>query len=177
MFCPKISRYITHIKRLKDPEETLPRFFEVFDPVKKHMGPVLIQLPPSSKFHYDITEHFFSVLKKEYKGYDFALEVRHDTWLEDDSLNLMAKYDIAFVISQSGDRFPYREMVTAKNVYVRFHGPEGLYSSSYSDKMLKSFAKKFLSWIEEGHIIWAFFNNDIGGHALTDSKRLLQMMK
>ncbi|MDB5232293.1 MAG: hypothetical protein JWN76_3098 [Chitinophagaceae bacterium] len=177
MFCPKISRYITHIKRLKDPEDTLPRFFEVFEPVKKHLGPILIQLPPSSKFHYDIADHFFSVLKKEYKGYDFALEVRHDTWLEEDSLSLMTKYNIAFVISQSGDRFPYSEMVTAKNIYVRFHGPEGLYSSSYSTKMLKMFAKKFAGWIDSGHVIWAFFNNDIGGHALTDSKRLIEMME
>jgi uncharacterized protein YecE (DUF72 family) len=48
------------------------------------------------------------------------MEVRHDTWLENDSLNLMARFDMGFVISQSGDRFPYSEMVTAKNIYVRF---------------------------------------------------------
>ena len=66
-FCPKISRYITHIKRLHEPEETVPKFFEVFEPMKEKMGPVLVQLPPSLKFNYDVAEHFYSFLKKKYK--------------------------------------------------------------------------------------------------------------
>src|SRR6478609_7365479 len=53
LFCPKMSRYLTHIKRLKEPEESLERFFEVFEPMKNNMGPVLIQLPPSLKFEYE----------------------------------------------------------------------------------------------------------------------------
>src|SRR5436305_8439995 len=52
-FCPKISRYITHMKKLRDPEESLGRFFEIFEPMHKMMGPVLIQLPPSLKFNND----------------------------------------------------------------------------------------------------------------------------
>jgi len=57
-FCPKISRYITHIKRLHDPEETVARFFEVFEPMKEKMGPVLVQLPPSLKFKKNIYVRF-----------------------------------------------------------------------------------------------------------------------
>lgn len=175
-FCPKISRFLTHLKRLHEPEEPLERFFEIFEKMKKVCGPVLVQLPPSLKFDYDRAEHFYKILKTQYKDYDFAMEVRHQTWLQDDSLTLMSKYDMAFVISQSGDRFPYAEMVTAKNIYVRFHGPEGLYSSSYSEKMLRSFADMFKHWVKEGHIIWAFFNNDVGGHAWTNGKQLIEMV-
>jgi uncharacterized protein YecE (DUF72 family) len=176
-FCPKINRYITHIKRLHDPEETVARFFEVFEPMKEKMGPVLVQLPPSLKFDYDVAEHFYSTLKKNFKEYSFAMEVRHETWMAEESLTLMSKYDMAFVISQSGERFPYAETVTAKNIYVRFHGPKELYASSYSDKMLKDFAKKFQRWIDKGHYVWAFFNNDVGLHAIYNAKTLKEMMK
>jgi uncharacterized protein YecE (DUF72 family) len=176
-FCPKISRFITHMKKLRDPDEPLELFFDVFEPMKTRMGPVLIQLPPSLRFNYDVSEYFFQLLKKKYKGYEFVLEVRHTTWLQEDSLTLFAKYDIGFVISQSGEVFPYSEMVTAKNIYVRFHGPGYLYASAYTDEMLSYYADKFINWVKEGHEIWAFFNNDVHGHAFRDAKRLEEMVK
>jgi uncharacterized protein YecE (DUF72 family) len=173
LFCPKMSRYLTHMKKLSDPEDTLQRFFEVFEPMQKKMGPVLIQLPPFLKFNYDKAEHLYSLLKRKYKQHGFVMEVRHDTWMQEDSLTLMTKYDIGLVISQSGSEFPYSEMITAKNIYVRFHGPKELYASSYSDKMLKSFTLKFKKWVKEGHVVWAYFNNDIHGYAIEDAKRLM----
>ena len=172
LFCPKMSRYLTHMKKLNDPEEPLERFFEVFQPMKKQMGPVLIQLPRMVKFKYDRDEYFFQLLATNYRSYEFVLEFRHDSWLDNDALNLLAKYNVGLVISQSGSRFPYSEMVTAKNIYVRFHGPKELYASSYSDEELKYFAKKFKKWVKEGHQIWAFFNNDIHGYAPKDALRL-----
>jgi uncharacterized protein YecE (DUF72 family) len=105
------------------------------------------------------------------------MEVRHDTWLQEESLTLMTKYDVGLVISQSGERFPYSEMITAKNIYIRFHGPHDLYASSYSDKMLEDFAKKFKKWEKEGHEVWAFFNNDIHGYAIEDAKRLIKLVE
>ena len=172
IFCPKMSRFLTHMKKLNNPEEPLERFFSVFEPMKKQMGPILIQLPEIVKFNYDRVEYFFSLVANEYRQYDFVLEIRHQTWLADDALNLMAKHKIGLVISQSGNQFPYSEMVTAKNIYVRFHGPEALYASSYSDEQLKYFALKFKNWMKEGHEVWAFFNNDIHGYAPKDALRL-----
>jgi uncharacterized protein YecE (DUF72 family) len=172
LFCPKMSRYLTHMKKLNDPEEPLERFFEIFQPMKKQMGPVLIQLPRMVKFKFNRDEHFFHLLASTYRHYDFVLEFRHDSWLSNDALNLLAKYNIGLVISQSGSKFPYSEMVTAKNIYVRFHGPKELYASSYSDEELKYFAKKFKKWVKQGHEIWAFFNNDIHGYAPKDALRL-----
>ena len=172
LFCPKMSRYLTHMKKLNDPKEPLERFFEVFQPMKKKMGPVLIQLPRMVKFKFERDEYFFGLLAKTYRSYEFVLEVRHDSWLTEDPLNLLAKYNIGLVISQSGSRFPYTEMVTAKNIYVRFHGPKKLYASSYNNEDLKYFAKKFKNWVKEGHEIWAFFNNDIHGYAPKDAFRL-----
>jgi uncharacterized protein YecE (DUF72 family) len=177
LFCPKMSRYLTHMKKLKDPEEPLERFFGIFEHLKKMMGPVLVQLPPSLKFNYDTAEHFYSLWKKKYRDFEFVMEVRHDTWLQEDSLTLMTKYDVGFVISQSEEKFPYSEMITAKNIYVRFHGPKELYASAYSDEMLKAFGKKFRKWVKEGHEVWAYFNNDIHGHAVKDAKRLMEIVK
>ena len=174
LFCPKMSRYLTHLKKLKDPEESLERFFKIFEPMKKMMGPVLVQLPPSLKFNYNTADHFYHLLKKEYRSFEFVMEVRHDTWLHEDSLTLMAKYDIGFVISQSGNEFPYSETPTAKNIYLRFHGPEELYASSYTDKMLEEFADKFRKWVKEGHVVWAFFNNDVHGYAIENAKSLME---
>jgi uncharacterized protein YecE (DUF72 family) len=171
LFCAKLSRYITHLKKLKEAEEPLQRFFDLFQPLQKKMGPVLVQLPPMLKFNYDVAENFFKQLAA-YKTYEFVLEVRHLTWLEEVSLTLMAKYNIGLVISESGGHFPYAEMVTAKNIYLRFHGPAELYASAYTDEMLLSYAAKCKGWVAEGHTIWAFFNNDIHGHAFRDAQRL-----
>jgi uncharacterized protein YecE (DUF72 family) len=145
--------------------------------MKNTMGPVLIQLPHMVKFNYEVSDNLFKLLKKKYKKYSFVLEPRHNTWFENESLLLLTKYDIGLVISQSGVRFPYSETVTAKNIYVRFHGPVELYASSYTDNMLMEFAGKFKAWIKEGHEIWVFFNNDIHGHAFSNALRLKEIME
>jgi uncharacterized protein YecE (DUF72 family) len=129
------------------------------------------------KFKYDVAEHFYRLLKFSYSPYRFVMEVRHSSWLQEESLTLMTAFDIGLVISQSGNVFPYSEMITAKTVYVRFHGPGSLYASEYSDEMLQDFAHKFRQWTAEGHDVWAYFNNDINGYAPKDAQRLQQMLK
>ena len=176
-FCPKMSRYLTHMKKLNDPEESLARFFEVFAPLKRKLGPVLIQLPPALAFNYQKAEHLYHLCNKKYSYYRFALEVRHQSWTEEPSISLMKKYNIAFVISQSGIGFPYAELVTAQHIYVRFHGPRELYASSYSDRELTDFAILFKQWKQAGHSVWAFFNNDIHGYAIENAKRLDKLCK
>jgi len=176
LFCPKMSKYLTHIKRLKEPEETLERFFEVFEPMKHKMAPVLIQTPPSLAFNYDTAEYLYQVLKKDYKGYRFAMEGRHATWLTEESIDLMAKYDIAFVVSQSGVGFPYAEHVTARDIYIRFHGPGKLYDSSYTTAELEKFAKLFNKWLKEKHTLWIFFNNCYHTYAIQNGLELEKML-
>src|SRR5947209_3880678 len=63
IFCPKMSRYLTQMKKLRDPEEPLERFFSVFESMKEKMGPVLLQLPPQLPFNYDQVEGFYYLLK------------------------------------------------------------------------------------------------------------------
>ncbi|MET7259334.1 DUF72 domain-containing protein [Dyadobacter fermentans] len=173
-FCPKMSRYLSHLKKLHDPEEPLERFFNVFGPFKKHLGPVLVQLPANSRYHADTAEAFYEETV-QYKGFRFALEVRHPSWFSEESIGLMKKYRITLVFSQA-DRFPYHEEITAKDIYLRFHGPTSLYSSSYSDDILEDYAEKFATWADDGHEVWAFFNNDVGGYALENGKKLQDLV-
>jgi uncharacterized protein YecE (DUF72 family) len=172
-FCPKISRYITHIKKLNDPEETLPKFFDLFDPVKSHLGPVLIQLPPNLVFHEQRATAFYRALKK-FSGYRFALEPRNDSWFTGQSIALLKKNRIAFVLADSGGRRTYAEYITARHIYIRFHGP-GSFDCSYGDRFLKKFAKKILAWKKNGHAVWAFFNNDGNAHAVFNAKKLIEL--
>lgn len=176
IFCPKMSRFLTHMKKLREPEEPLERFFSVFHHMKPKMGPILVQLPAMLTFNYDIAEQFYRLLKFRYHAYAFVMEVRHPTWLQEDSLTLMTAFDIGLVISQSGGIFPYSEMITAKNIYVRFHGPDALYASAYSNEMLQSYAEKLQQWVSEGHEVWVYFNNDINGYAPEDARRLQEML-
>lgn len=174
LFCPKMSRYLSHLKKLHDPQEPLQRFFNIFAPFKKHLGPVLTQLPANSRFHSEVAEAFYEETD-QYSGFRFALEVRHPSWFSEESIRLMKKHGISLVFSQA-DQFPYHEEITAKDIYLRFHGPTSLYSSPYSDDVLEDYAEKFASWAEEGHEVWAFFNNDVGGHALDNAKKLQELV-
>ncbi len=67
-------------------------------------------------------------------------------------------------------------METAKNIYIRFHGPAELYASSYSDEMLNAFGHKITKWVKKKHVVWAFFNNDIRGHAFRDAQKLKNIL-
>lgn len=171
-FCPKLSRFITHMKKLRDAEEPLRIFFERFAPMQPKMGPVLVQLPPMLGFNEVVVKNFFDLLVTNHPKNDFVLEVRHDTWLKDEVYELLEKYGIGFVISHSDKFFPYAEVVTSKQVYLRFHGPGNLYASEYTSRMLRSYAVKCRKWMQEGRTVWCFFNNDIHGYAFHDVKKL-----
>lgn len=174
-FCPKISRYLTHMKKLNDAEKVMQPFFDVFATMKRKLGPVLVQLPPSFKFNYDKAKSFYKICQKKFSYYRFAMEVRHASWVTDESIQLMRHYKMAFVISQSGAGFPYETFVTAPDVYIRFHGPGALYASNYNEVQLQQFYKQFIQWKKDGHNVWAYFNNDIHGYAFQNAQRLIEI--
>ena len=103
------------------------------------------------------------------------MEVRHDTWLQETSLTLMTKYDIGLVISQSGELFPYSEMITAKNIYIRFHGIKRWYRHDYSDSELREWAAKIRACGAKH--VWAYFNNDRDCYAIKNARTLMRLLK
>lgn len=175
-FCPKISRFITHAKKLNDPEQTVPRFFDVFGGMAGQAGPVLIQLPAMLGFNKEKAAHFFQYLHIHYKDFRFSLEARHAGWTTKEAMALLEKYHIGWVIADSGSRFSSAELVTARHIYLRFHGPDGSYATSYSRKILAGYASRCKEWTKKGHSVWAFFNNDIHGYAVKNAKTLKTML-
>jgi len=176
-FCPKISRWITHAKKLNDPETSVPRFFDVFDPFRKSCGPVLIQLPEKLTFNPEKAAHFFSFLHRNYRDWTFSLEARHASWMSQEALDLLKKSNAGWVIADSGQRWASSEIITARHIYLRFHGPDGSYATGYPDAVLKTYARKCSAWLNQGHDLWIFFNNDIHGYAIQNAIRLRELIE
>ena len=175
-FCPKLSRFITHQKRLADSREAMMRFFQIFQEMRTRLGPVLIQLPPGLKYDRELVVDFVNALSETGQGYRFAFEVRHSSWIRDEFFQLLSQSGISFVMADSGDRFPYHEVVTSGFVYLRFHGPSKLYASDYDDSLLYPYAEKVHGWLNKGLDVWAFFNNDFGGFAVKNASKIIGMV-
>lgn len=175
-FCPKMSRYITHQKRLHEIDEAVENFFEVINPMQEKSGPVLVQFPPGLEYNESRVHHFLDVLKDKHSDFRFAIEVRDESWLNDDFFKLLSDYNTALVIADSGDRYPYSDVVTSDFVYIRFHGREKLYASDYDKNMLKPYARSIEHWLKEDLDVWVFFNNDYEGHAVKNAEKLAEML-
>jgi uncharacterized protein YecE (DUF72 family) len=176
-FCTKLNRIITHQMKLINIDEALKKYFDVFETMKDRLGPVLVQLPPGLPFDESLIIGFLDLLKDQFSLYRFAFEVRHDSWINDKFFDLLAQNGIAFVIADSGKRYPFHDTVTADFVYLRFHGREHLYASDYSEADLNLFAEKITGWLYEDKEVWAFFNNDFHGYAINNAIRLGEMVK
>lgn len=175
-FCPKLSRFITHQKRLMDCEEALKNYFDRLGLMQERLGPILIQLPPGLSYNKKATESFLWLLKEHYSPYRFAMEIRHKSWLNDEFMQLLSDFQIVFVIADSGKRFPYYETVTTNLIYLRFHGREQLYASDYSEEDLMHYAEKIVQWLQEDQEVWVFFNNDFRGYAVKNALRLKEII-
>jgi uncharacterized protein YecE (DUF72 family) len=176
-FAAKLHQEITHTRKFVDIEEPLDKFMSRYLLMGNRLGPVLIQIAASFHFNKEVTEDFFKLLREKYPSQTFALEVRHKTWFTPEAIELMQEYQISFVISSAGKRFPGLEIATTDTVYFRLHGDEKLYSSSYSDEKLEKYAFMIKDWLLDGKEIWVFFNNTILGHAITDSQRLYRLIE
>lgn len=176
-FCAKVNRFITHRRKLVDVAEPLERFLAVFAPLGARLGPFLIQLPPSLAFDPQVASTFLGLLKPHQSTHEFAIEARHASWFGAEALGLLGSAGIGFVIADSGGCFVEGEAVTSSVVYLRFHGPGGLYSSPYSARELSKQAHRIRDWLAEGHHVWAFFNNDMEGHAVRNARELRDLVK
>lgn len=175
IFAVKLSRYITHIRRLKDVRDEWRRFLDHAAPLGNKLGPILIQLPPSFRYDRARLEQFLQLAREE-NDYRLAFEFRHASWFDPQALELLRKYGAAAVIADSS-RYPQAPSVpTAHFVYLRFHGPGELFSSRYTDEQLSVWAQKIRAWLEAGLTVYAYFNNDFHAYAVANAKRLVELV-
>ncbi len=167
LYAVKASRYLTHMKKLKDPEEPLKRFFERASRLGNALGPVLYQLPPNWRVNLPRLEHFLSVLPKQHTH---VLEFRDESWLIESVFRLMEQYHIAHCIH---DMYPLKipTRVTAPIVYLRFHGSL-THGGDYPLATLKGWARRIADWHNKKLDVFVYFNNDIEGYAVKDAKML-----
>jgi len=166
----KASRYLTHVRRLDDPEEPLQRFYEASEGLQNKRGPILFQLPPSLAYDEGLLKNFLDHLDPACLH---TLEVRHPSWLRDDFFRALEESNIAFCISDTAGRYPYTETVTADFVYIRLHGSKTLYKSSYTEEELSLWAEKIRAW---NRTTFVYFDNDYGGHAIMNARRLKELL-
>ena len=168
LFAVKASRFLTHMKKLKDPEEPIERLFSRMRALREHLGPVLYQLPPGWKLDRARLEHFLQALPRDVRH---VLEFREPSWYGDGVSALLERYGVARCLHDMKGSATGRERI-GPFVYVRFHGASGTYSGGYPTQRLEQWAE----WLQEqrhaGCDVFAYFNNDIGGHAPRDAVTL-----
>lgn len=171
-FAVKVSRYITHIKRLKDSREPLNTFIERAANLREKQGPLLYQLPPGMKRDDGRLEAFLSLLDKKLKH---VFEFRHKSWMDEAVFDLLRKYNAGFCIFDMPG-FASPVLATSDFAYIRFHGKGDLYSGSYPETELIDWAKK-LKDIAGMKTVYIYFNNDAGGFAVENARILRRYLE
>jgi len=166
----KASKYITHTKRLKDRVEPMQRLYDASAGLEKKLGVILFQLPPNIVFDESLFRAFCSSLKPNVRH---TLEIRHASWINDSLCGILNEFNMALCISDTAGRYPSPEIITADFAYVRLHGSQKLYASSYSEDELQTWAQKIKSWERDTFV---YFDNDFEGNAVRDAKRLKEIL-
>jgi uncharacterized protein YecE (DUF72 family) len=172
VYAVKASRYITHMKKLKDAAEPLSRLLERARRLREHLGPLLYQLPSNWQRDLERLRTFLGLLPGDLQH---VFEFRHQSWLTDETFALLDRAGVGFCIMDlPGLETPVR--VTGGLVYVRFHGPERAYEGSYSDGELASWASRIGQFVRRGLKTYVYFNNDAHGYAARDAERLRRLL-
>lgn len=167
-FSVKGSRLITHLKRLHDPVPALEQLLERARHLGDRLGPLLYQLPPGMERDTERLEGFLEVLPT---GFRHVMEFRNASWYVPEVLAALERHNVALCVhDMMGSASPLA--ATADVVYARFHGPEGYYSGSYDDASLERWANNLARLAQGRTALYAYFNNDVGGHAVQNARTL-----
>lgn len=172
-FAVKASRFITHVKRLKDVQEPLQNFLQRVDLLGDKLGPLLYQLPPNMKRDDERLERFLGILFGRYRH---VFEFRHESWFDDDIFKILKRYNAGWCVFDMPE-LTSPVVSTSDFGYVRFHGSDGLYSSSYADKELAAWAKKIATLAQNLKAVYIYYNNDISGYALDNARTLRRLLE
>jgi uncharacterized protein YecE (DUF72 family) len=180
LFAIKASRFLTHLKRLKEPEEPVTRLFEHARELGDKFGPILYQLP--GNFHRDLQrlDDFLAILPhslgeiggapREHR-LQHTIEFRHPSWYVDDTYALLNARTVALCIHDMAGS-AISSPVDGPFVYVRFHGPSGRYFGRYERRRIDDWAGRLAEHWRGGRDVYAYFNNDPEGMAVFNAQEL-----
>ena len=170
----KAPRGLTHAQRLYKPERWIARVANGLARLGDRRGPLLVQLSPLMPLDYPRLAWFLARLPP---WLDVAVELRHPSWHREEVFALLERHGAAYCV-MSGAGLPCVLRATARRVYVRLHGPDAghLYAGSYSDDDLRWWADRVREWAAQGRDVFAYFNNDGGGHAVRNAATLRRLL-
>ena len=178
IFAVKVSRYITHIQRMKITRQVWLKFYKATLQLKGKQGPFLFQFPSYFTGRPDQIDRIDQFLKKNRKDKKIrmAFEFRHKDCFSSEMLAVLKKYNAALVFANSS-KFPKAPWVSdADFVYFRLHGPRRLFGSSYSEKELNKLARIMKKYCREGKDVYVYFNNDMDANAAANAKLLQKLL-
>jgi uncharacterized protein YecE (DUF72 family) len=163
----KASRYLTHIRRLRDPADPVKLLVERSLGLGDKLGPFLLQLPPNLKADTDSLD----ATLKAFPSYGrVAVEVRHPSWFTDECRRVLESHNSALCLADGGPvKVPMWR--TADWGYVRFHRGRASPESCYGNTALLTWAQRLADqWRPREHV-FAYFNNDAHGCAPRDARK------
>lgn len=172
VFAVKASRFLTHQKKLKDPESALQKLLPRAARLSTKLGPILFQLPPRWKVNPSRLEALLEALPCDLRH---VFEFRDLTWIRPEINKLLSRFHAAFCIYElAGYHSPLT--ITADFAYVRLHGPGlGKYQESYSVERLRRWSKQIEEWAKSLTAIYIYFDNDQAGYAAQNALVLKRM--
>lgn len=181
-FSIKLNKFITHTHRLEINDDVIEKvqfILHTTQALREKLGAILIQLPASFKYDLIRLDAFLAFFTTEARSkpymFDIAIELRNKYWFTNELFVLLKKYNVALVAGQSS-RWPEERQVTADIVYVRMHGPDTLFASSYSREQLDEWATYIASLPDQVKRIYVYFNNDFHGYALQNAKEISELL-
>jgi uncharacterized protein YecE (DUF72 family) len=171
IFAWKVSRFITHNKKLKDVSDSVALVFGRMAGLGEREGPTLVQLPPQLRRNDERLADFLKLLPRSRRC---AVEFRHDSWYAPEVFQILADFDAALCISDHHSA-PAPWERTASWVYVRGHGPGGRYFGRYSEDQLTAWAAQIGRWRADGRDVYAYFDNDVKSAAPLDAEALMRL--
>lgn len=173
VFAVKVSRFITHIKKLRNAEEPLETFLSRAQLLRERLGPLLYQLPPNMKRTDEVLKGFLSLLPR---GMEHVFEFRSESWLDDKVFQILRDYNVGFCVFDM-PTLTTPLVATADFAYVRFHGSTSMYGGCYSDDELRDWAQRIADLSRELKTAYIYFNNDADGFAVRNAMTLASYLK
>ncbi len=170
-FSVKASRYITHMKKLKDSKEHVIKFYKSIDPLKKKLGAVLWQLPASLHRNNERIETFCRNLDNSFTN---VIEFRHVSWFKKEIYSLLSSFDVTFCSISAPGNLPGLIVDSTGKTYLRFHGKKEWYRYSYSNEELDKWRNKIEK--SNAEICYIYFNNDYKAYAVENAIKMKELL-
>ncbi len=171
-FAVKIPRVITHERGLVDVDAPLDAFLAESGALRRNLGPLLVQLPPSRVFAADVVSRFLVTLRARHAG-AVVIEPRHPSWFTGEAGALLAEHRVSGVAADPA-RVPEAAVPwgDTRVIYYRLHGSPVIYRSSYTPEYLRRLATTLGEWRARGSDVWCIFDNTASGAAMANALEL-----